>query len=121
MLRIDYRSYLFALIIFLTGCNGISLIPSAPVEYVETIEIETRTIPEEFLNPPPVPLRPTEAMSIEEGLNLGDELRTYSCVLFMRYSLVIEYFSEGEEKIRKPGADRCPEGTNSGVNLIFWK
>lgn len=122
MSRISYRTWLFALVLSLSSCGSISLLPPAPLEYVETVETELRTVPAELLKPPQVPERGVEPTTIETALERGAALRTYACSLYNRYTLAIEYFTEGENSVPSPSATQCPEGLerNSGISIPFW-
>lgn len=120
MSRISNRAWLFALILGLSSCG--SLIPSAPLEYVETTEQQLRAVPAELLKPPQIPEKGTEATTIEMALERGAALRTYSCSLYHRYSRAIEYFTEGENTVPSPSSAQCPEGLDneSRFSIPFW-
>ena len=119
MSRFSYRPWLLALTAGLVGCG--SLIPSAPIEYVETTEERLRAVPEELLQPPIIPERVEEPVRIEDALEQGSALRTYACGLHFRYTLAIEYFTDGEYTVDQPTERQCPEGLDTGFSIPFLR
>ena len=77
--------------------------------YIKLDRLIRSNIPKELHTPTQPPLKATEPMTIEDGLNMGFRIRVAMCVLYTEYGELLRHATGGETELKKLKKDRCPK------------
>ena len=84
----------------------------ASVQPVQVIT-ERATVPDTYLVITELPHVPNkDTVTVEEGIDLANELRRKACILKSRYRELLRYASLGDLVLAEVSEKECPKGAN---------